>query len=402
MELSQVGSVQGFISEDSIDREVLEWPEAFLAMCHFVKHLGADSGGMSSQDVLASLFGLPVVAIALWSKATISVNLLDLGHIIWRHMKAICWVLDKESVMSISSWMTLWLEQSIKVPEWTFNITIGWHFLETHLEEDFSELLSDLHKRMEMPSLIWSSYSIEIKTLKLDIIISISSEHISSKLNLKFLPGGWEIRSLCDFIGFNRFDKDVLSLLVIINCLFIVVISTSVIYKFIQIFLIFINEVFNNSNNDWVFLVTLLFNPLLCNSFSFTNLGNLGTASLLHFWNVTFLLEFHLVNKLELGWTVLCIASTLIGQFNQSSFNNIKFKVFFSSKGFQNWVKVIFTNVLCCWKISRILNCIVFIKESQNFFLNFLCVCSRFLWSLFSCSLFNLFSSFSWLTSLGS
>lgn len=51
MEFSQMGSIQSFISEHSVDREVFNWLEFFL-LGKFVEHLRADSGGVSSEEVL--------------------------------------------------------------------------------------------------------------------------------------------------------------------------------------------------------------------------------------------------------------------------------------------------------------------------------------------------------------
>ena len=42
--------------------------------------------------------------------------------------------------MSITSWMTLGLEERIKVPEGAFNISLSVHFVKTHFEQDLSEL----------------------------------------------------------------------------------------------------------------------------------------------------------------------------------------------------------------------------------------------------------------------
>ena len=53
------------------------------------------------------------------------------------------WFFDKESIVSISGWMTLRLEKSVKVPEGTFDISIGFHFLEAHFQKDFFELFSN-------------------------------------------------------------------------------------------------------------------------------------------------------------------------------------------------------------------------------------------------------------------
>lgn len=40
---------------------------------------------------------------------------------------------DKEGIMTISGWMLLRLEESIKVPERTLNIVVGWHFRKSNI-----------------------------------------------------------------------------------------------------------------------------------------------------------------------------------------------------------------------------------------------------------------------------
>ena len=49
-------------------------------------------------------------------------------------------VFQEECIMGISSRMTLGLEKTIKVPEGALNKSIRWHFIETHLNKNLSEL----------------------------------------------------------------------------------------------------------------------------------------------------------------------------------------------------------------------------------------------------------------------
>ena len=44
--------------------------------------------------------------------------------------------------------MLLWHKEGIEIPEPTFYISICWHLLEAHLEEDLPELLSNFVQRM--------------------------------------------------------------------------------------------------------------------------------------------------------------------------------------------------------------------------------------------------------------
>jgi hypothetical protein len=48
--------------------------------------------------------------------------------------------------VSVTGWVGLGLEEGIEVPERTFHISVGFHLFETHLQEDFDELLSGLHQ----------------------------------------------------------------------------------------------------------------------------------------------------------------------------------------------------------------------------------------------------------------
>ena len=47
-------------------------------------------------------------------------------------------ITDEKSIMSVSSWMLLRLKQGIKVPEAAFDVIIGWHFTESHFQENLS------------------------------------------------------------------------------------------------------------------------------------------------------------------------------------------------------------------------------------------------------------------------
>jgi len=81
---------------------------------------------------------------------------LNSFSIFCREVFAMYRLLKEESIMHISCGMALRLEKSIKVPERTFNISVCWHFIETHFEKDFSEVLSNLQKRMKMTT-FWNN-----------------------------------------------------------------------------------------------------------------------------------------------------------------------------------------------------------------------------------------------------
>lgn len=56
------------------------------------------------------------------------------------------WVRNEESIMGITSRVSLRLEEGVKVPEGTLHISIGLHLLESHLKEDLNKLLPCLHQ----------------------------------------------------------------------------------------------------------------------------------------------------------------------------------------------------------------------------------------------------------------
>ena len=63
MELSEMSSVKGLVSKDTVNREVFDWLELFL-LSQLVKHLRADSSGMCPEEVLSRLLFLPVIAVS--------------------------------------------------------------------------------------------------------------------------------------------------------------------------------------------------------------------------------------------------------------------------------------------------------------------------------------------------
>lgn len=70
--------------------------------------------------------------------------------------------LQEESIMSITCRMLLWLEESIEVPETGFSKAVGCHFLEAHFKEDFTELLTNFHERMQMTTSRRNTNSIKV------------------------------------------------------------------------------------------------------------------------------------------------------------------------------------------------------------------------------------------------
>lgn len=105
--------------------------------------------------------------------------------------------------MHVSSWMTLWLEKSIEVPEGTLAIPVSWHLSEAHLKEDFSELLSNQEKGMEMASSSGNTLGFEVKLLELLVLPGSRSKHFSGELSLELDSLNSKVTALCHLVGFN-------------------------------------------------------------------------------------------------------------------------------------------------------------------------------------------------------
>jgi hypothetical protein len=94
---------------------------------------------------------------------------LDFLSVFFREVLAVGRVLQEESVMHVSGWVTLRLIQSIKVPEGAFNESVSGHLVEAHLKEDLSEEGSNLKERMQVTSLCLLTDSLEVVLLELSV-----------------------------------------------------------------------------------------------------------------------------------------------------------------------------------------------------------------------------------------
>ena len=84
MELAQVRGVHRFVSEDSVDGEVLARSEG-LVLGEAVEHLRGDGGGVRAQEVLRGLFALEDAAVADAAVATVLVSSLHPLHYTYIH-----------------------------------------------------------------------------------------------------------------------------------------------------------------------------------------------------------------------------------------------------------------------------------------------------------------------------
>jgi len=77
-------------------------------------------------------------------------------------MLAVSRVLQEEGIMSITSGVSLWLEEGIKVPERAFNKLLSGHLLETEFKEDLTVLSTLLEERMQVTTVNNLTLSIKV------------------------------------------------------------------------------------------------------------------------------------------------------------------------------------------------------------------------------------------------
>src|SRR5690349_24864022 len=125
--------VECFITENFVNREIFYWFESSFLVCQFVKHSCTDCSCVSSLNIFLGFTNFPIVSIA---NRTISSFFMSFSHT----FKIFCWefradfrISDEESVLSVTGWMLLRLEQSVKVPERRLNEIVRRHFLKSHL-----------------------------------------------------------------------------------------------------------------------------------------------------------------------------------------------------------------------------------------------------------------------------
>lgn len=116
-------------------------------------------------------------------------NILDFLEVLFVINSCLFWFTDKECIMSISGWMGLRLEKSIKVPERWLYVTIGFHFLESHLCENFNKLLFSFHKNMKISILNFSTFWVWIELFEVSLLPWAIRDHCACKISDKFNSG---------------------------------------------------------------------------------------------------------------------------------------------------------------------------------------------------------------------
>ena len=117
-------------------------------------------------------------------------NILNFFEILFIINSCLFWLTDEECIMSISGWMSLWLEKSVKVPKRRFHITISFHFLESHFCKNLDKLLFSFHKDVKISVLDFSTFWVRIKFFEMGLfpwtIRNHSTCEISDELNSWF------------------------------------------------------------------------------------------------------------------------------------------------------------------------------------------------------------------------
>ena len=125
-------------------------------------------------------------------------NILDFFKILFVVNSCLFWFTNEESIMSVSGWMGLRLEKSIKVPERWFNITIGFHFLESHLCENLNKLLFSFHKNMKVSILDFSTFWVWIEFFEVSLLPWTIWNHSACKISNELDSGFPVFRSFWD------------------------------------------------------------------------------------------------------------------------------------------------------------------------------------------------------------
>ena len=97
-------------------------------------------------------------------------SLFDLFHILFVLNLRLFGVRNEECVVSVSSRMSLRLEQCIEIPERAFNISIGFHLLESHLSQNLFKLLPSFHENVQIAVLNFSSFGVRVEVFELTLL----------------------------------------------------------------------------------------------------------------------------------------------------------------------------------------------------------------------------------------
>jgi hypothetical protein len=151
MEFSQMSSIQSFIPKHSINTKILNRSKTLL-LSKLIKHSSTHSCCMCTHYILTRFLFWPCTTPTTRILYTMLMSLFHTFQVSLFFYICFFRVRNKESVMSVSSRMLLWLEQRIKVPEWRLNKVISRHLCKSHFQKYLSKLLSNFKKRMKVTS----------------------------------------------------------------------------------------------------------------------------------------------------------------------------------------------------------------------------------------------------------
>lgn len=125
-------------------------------------------------------------------------NILDFFEILFVVNSCLFWFTNEESIMGVSGWMGLRLEKCIKVPERWLNITISFHFLESHLCKNLNKLLFSFHKNMKISILDFSTFWVWIEFFEVSLLPWTIWNHCACKISNELNSGFSVLRSFRD------------------------------------------------------------------------------------------------------------------------------------------------------------------------------------------------------------
>ena len=108
---------------------------------------------MCPQYISLSLSHLPVVLVADGAFEAVLVRVFDARGVVLGDLVAALGVGEEEGVVGFAGGVGLGLEEGVEVPEGGLHISLGRHFVESHLKEDFAELGASFQQRVEVTAL---------------------------------------------------------------------------------------------------------------------------------------------------------------------------------------------------------------------------------------------------------
>ena len=109
--------------------------------------------------------------------------------------------------MHVTSGMALGLEKSVEIPERALHEPGGRHLIETHAQENLTELRSDLHERVQVTTSGVTSSRLPVLFLELLLFPGSGADHISGKCGRKLNKNRLEAFALVYLESFSSDDR---------------------------------------------------------------------------------------------------------------------------------------------------------------------------------------------------